>query len=256
MVLDTFMFYNELDMLEFRLMELDHVVDKFIIVESTKTFVGNDKPLYFENNKKRFEKYLHKIHHVVLSNSPPWKECSTWARESHQRIATGEVLKYLSLKDDDIIIAGDVDEIPDSNEISKFKIHGLPFNVLTMLMQTYYFNFNHKIAAYSGYDIESKRNYHRTVACKVFTYGAFKELGLSVQKLRTHYTKYNRLWERGGWHLTFFMSDDLIKNKMENYSHTEFEGDINNLVNQKGMDFHKIKIEDNNYLPNNYKYWL
>ena len=22
------------------------------------------------------------------------------------------------------------------------------------------------------------------------------------------------------------------------------------------IDFHKIKIEDNNYLPNNYKYWL
>ena len=124
------------------------------------------------------------------------------------------------------------------------------------MQQTYYFNFNHKLAAYSGYDIESKRNYHRTVACKIFTYKAFKEIGFSVQKLRTHYIKYNRLWERGGWHLTFFMPDDLIKNKMENYSHTEFNGDINNLVNQKGIEFHKIKPEDNNYLPNNYKYWL
>ena len=118
MVIDTFMFYNELDMLEFRLKELNSVVDKFVLVESTKTFVGNDKPLYFEENKSLFKKYLHKIHYVVLSNNP---NGNAWAREVNQRIATGEVLKYLNLNDKDIIIAGDIDEIPDANEIAKFK---------------------------------------------------------------------------------------------------------------------------------------
>ena len=48
MIIDTILFYNELDMLEFRLMELDSVVDKFVIVEATKTFSGNKKPLYFD----------------------------------------------------------------------------------------------------------------------------------------------------------------------------------------------------------------
>ena len=43
---------------------------------------------------------------------------------------------------------------------------------------------------------------------------------------------------------------------MENYSHAEFNGDINNLLKERGVEFHKIKPEDNNYLPNNYKYWL
>ena len=46
MIIDTFMFYNELDMLEFRLKELNSVVDKFVIVEATQTFVGNKKKLY------------------------------------------------------------------------------------------------------------------------------------------------------------------------------------------------------------------
>ena len=129
MIIDTFMFYNELDMLEFRLKELNSVVDKFILVESTKTFVGNNKPLYFEENKLLFKKYLHKIHHVVLSSNPIG---NAWARETHQRIATGQALKYLNLNDDDIIIAGDVDEIPDANELIKFKNNGLPFPLLTL----------------------------------------------------------------------------------------------------------------------------
>ena len=38
-VIDCFIFNSELDMLEFRLMELDDVVDIFILVESTKNIL-------------------------------------------------------------------------------------------------------------------------------------------------------------------------------------------------------------------------
>ena len=40
-IVDSFIFYNELDMLEFRLTELNDVVDYFVIVEATHTFSGN-----------------------------------------------------------------------------------------------------------------------------------------------------------------------------------------------------------------------
>ncbi len=36
-VIDCFIFYNELDMLKFRLNELNDIVDYFVIVECTKT---------------------------------------------------------------------------------------------------------------------------------------------------------------------------------------------------------------------------
>ena len=68
------------------------------------------------------------------------------------------------------------DEIPDVNEILKFKKQGLPFELITLLQQTYYYNFDHKLKAHSGYDISSNRKYHRTVACKVFTFEAFKKI--------------------------------------------------------------------------------
>ena len=84
-VLDTFIFYNELEMLEFRLTELDPVVDRFVICESKLTFAGNVKPLYFQNNKARFKKWLPKINHVIIENEPNAKDA--WERERIQRNA-------------------------------------------------------------------------------------------------------------------------------------------------------------------------
>lgn len=57
MVYDCFPFFNELDVLEIRLNVLDEVVDKFVIVEMSKTHTGRDKPFYFEQNKERFKKF-------------------------------------------------------------------------------------------------------------------------------------------------------------------------------------------------------
>ena len=51
-IFDTFIFFNELDLLTLRFNALDDVVDKFVLVESTKTFQGKNKPLFFNENKK------------------------------------------------------------------------------------------------------------------------------------------------------------------------------------------------------------
>jgi beta-1,4-mannosyl-glycoprotein beta-1,4-N-acetylglucosaminyltransferase len=48
MIADGFTFYNELDMLLYRLSVLDDIVDYFIILEATKTHAGKDKILYYE----------------------------------------------------------------------------------------------------------------------------------------------------------------------------------------------------------------
>jgi beta-1,4-mannosyl-glycoprotein beta-1,4-N-acetylglucosaminyltransferase len=46
-IFDVISFYNELDLLEVRLNILDEHVDYFVLVESRKTFFGDDKPLYY-----------------------------------------------------------------------------------------------------------------------------------------------------------------------------------------------------------------
>ena len=44
-IIDCFIFYNELDLLFYRLSVLNNVVDYFVLVEATKTHAGNDKIL-------------------------------------------------------------------------------------------------------------------------------------------------------------------------------------------------------------------
>ena len=49
MVYDCFTFYNEKMMLDIRLNSLKDVVDKFVLVESTHTFSGQKKKLFYVN---------------------------------------------------------------------------------------------------------------------------------------------------------------------------------------------------------------
>jgi len=56
-LIDGFVFYNELGLLKYRLDTLYEIVDNFILVESTKTFSGNSKELFYEKNKGLYEKY-------------------------------------------------------------------------------------------------------------------------------------------------------------------------------------------------------
>ena len=47
-VIDSFIFFNEINMLKLRLNYLNDVVDYFLISESNYTFSGNPKPYYLD----------------------------------------------------------------------------------------------------------------------------------------------------------------------------------------------------------------
>ena len=66
MIYDCFPFFNELELLEVRLHELDGLVDKFVLVEATRTFAGHPKSLYFAQNRGRFSAFDNKIIHVIV----------------------------------------------------------------------------------------------------------------------------------------------------------------------------------------------
>ena len=54
-VFDTFIFNDEVELLEIRLNILDQAVDKFVIVESSTDFFGNPKPFYFDLNQINYK---------------------------------------------------------------------------------------------------------------------------------------------------------------------------------------------------------
>lgn len=112
MIFDCFPFFNELDLLEIRMHELDEVVDYFVIAESEKTHQGNAKPLYFKENMERFKMFENKIvYGNVLIN-----EADPWGREREQRDLIFSLIKDKA-KSKDIIVLSDMDEIPRAEKI-------------------------------------------------------------------------------------------------------------------------------------------
>ena len=115
-VYDCFCFYNEFEILKIRLEELWDSVDYFVLVESIETQRGKPKPLYFEENKELFQKYLSKIIHVTVEERHP--EFGLWEREWYQRNCISRGLTHCLPTD--IIIISDVDEIPRRSQFSSF----------------------------------------------------------------------------------------------------------------------------------------
>ena len=118
MIVDTFPFFNELDLLEIRLQHLWNIVDKFVLVEAAKTQSLIDKPFYFEENRSRFSPYLDKIVHVKI----PAEDCpnnagNLWRMENFQLNCVRRGTDSLDLKDDDIVIVNAVDEIPKTEAL-------------------------------------------------------------------------------------------------------------------------------------------
>jgi hypothetical protein len=117
-IVDCFMFglEYELDLLEIRLEYLDPIVDHFVLVEARFTQLGNKKELYFEKNKQRFSKYLHKIVHVIV-DSPISTMYGSWDNEHYQRNNIRVGLDRLDLNRNDIVMISDLDEIPNHEAI-------------------------------------------------------------------------------------------------------------------------------------------
>ncbi len=117
MVIDCVPFFNEVDILNLRLHILNPYVDKFIIEESTMTFSGEPKELCFEKNKELYKDFLDKITYVVVRDTP--KVAVTHERDYFQKNRLIEGLKEVGATEDDVIIFGDVDEIPNTDKLQE-----------------------------------------------------------------------------------------------------------------------------------------
>ena len=105
-IYDTFTFFREYELLEWRLKMLYDWVDCFVIVEGNRTFQNAPKPFYFLQAQERYAAYADKIRYVPIKDAMPYT--SNWSIEIYQRNAIKEAL--YDAKPEDIIALSDVDE--------------------------------------------------------------------------------------------------------------------------------------------------
>jgi len=244
-LVDTFLFYNETKLLEYRLNLLKDIVDHFIVVESTHTFKGQPKKLFFD---KSFLKNYNIVHIVVedlpFLNNPNNNE--VWKNEKHQRNCIIRGLEKIKLEGPDYFIISDVDEIPDPKTLLEIKKNNT-ITIGQLEQDLYYYNMNNRKNLLWYYP-------------KILRYSYFCSINLDIHSIRLC-LDYEKI-KKGGWHLSYFGDPEFISNKIKNFSHQEFNlpdftdiGKITTRIQNKQDIFDRaepILPPNKDYLPPNF----
>jgi beta-1,4-mannosyl-glycoprotein beta-1,4-N-acetylglucosaminyltransferase len=279
-IVDCFIFYNELDMLEYRLSIMYPFVDAFVLVESTRTHKGTLKPLYYQENRERFSAYADKMVHIVMDDllAEPNIDYNLntgeqWVNERHQRdgitlgidsLATGKLGWKWGEKD--ILLISDVDEIVDVTKLEFLsKVLDLPEiqGLLAIPMDMYYYNLKHKLREIWTHAKAIHYSKYLKLPWVESSYSGMKKVRNLSEGVRLS-TCYSILGVYG-WHLSYFGNAEMISNKLKEFGHQEYNTSIfTNVDNireriekgvdilgrpQSSFDFEKIELSENPYLP-------
>jgi beta-1,4-mannosyl-glycoprotein beta-1,4-N-acetylglucosaminyltransferase len=197
-IIDATIFHSELEMLEIRLHVLAPAVDRFVIVESDRTFSGKPKPYVLADHLDAFSQFP--IWYRQISQT---LDGNAWDREEEQRDALRRVAEPFA--DDDKIILSDVDEIPAPNVVRDL----ITQHPTRLGMRNFYFYLNAESPdPWMGGTIVTTGKYAR---------------GKSWHWLRNR--PYTDPVANGGWHFGSCLSPDRVVEKLGAFSHTEFDND-------------------------------
>lgn len=112
MIWDTTMVNQEIDMALCRIVELEPVPDLVhVFVEADVDHQGHPKPYWFSEHRERFAEWGDRVRIVRATNLPNVEDYpDPWSREHGQREWTAVGIDGCA--DDDVILHGDLDEIP------------------------------------------------------------------------------------------------------------------------------------------------
>lgn len=211
-IYDCFTFFNEFELLEIRLNELNDVVDYFVLVEMDETFQGDFKPLHFGQNQHRFEKFLHKILYVPVTDRVEVHD-NTWEREKFQRDQIARALK--NCHDQDIILISDLDEVISHQAIPRI-LEGLKDHHIVAC----------QIAFYVYFFLNAKEKNNGGIRPLAMRYRQLKKK--SIDDLRKRYIFHipspplhpPHIVYNTGWHFSSMGGLARFIQKLDSWSHT------------------------------------
>lgn len=244
MIIDCFPFFNEVDLLEIRLQEHNTIVDKFIIVEADKTHAGNSKPFNYEINKEKFKKFEDKIIYLKLFydqyNLPATNLNLGFGSEEickkdafQKDFARLFLLQNNILKDNDVIIFSDLDEIIDSSKINDIIKNVNEHEIVKCMQKTCVFKFNLVLQDYdvTGFD-----------GAKIGLWKYMKNINWMDLRLNRGKEQYKM---KCGWHFTYLSKDsNNVLYKLKNYSHCNEFKNIKNSNDAISAVLKNVRIND------------
>lgn len=224
-IYDCFAFFNEMDLLELRLRELWDTVDHFVLVEATRTFQKQPKPLFFQENRARFKEFESKIIHIVVDKYPTFwtkfRPVTTWHYDNHQKEGILQGLKGAA--PDDLIIVSDLDEIPLPEKIRECA--NRPGIRVFEQFQSYYF-LNYvctRIHDYGGKAVAQRNRdgfgrWRGSVMLEKKLISTIKD----TRNFRDEEGPHIQVIRDGGWHFSYMGGIEKIIYKIQSWTHAEY----------------------------------
>jgi len=237
LLLDAFLFYNELDLLKARLEYLGPTVDHFVISEANIDFAGREKAFLLNPIVLATLPFSEKIiYHQEMINlrSLPWlikrlryrkrKNRLLWKIQDAQRNSTLKALAQF--QPSDIVIFSDLDEFPSPSALQEGRdLLANPKameNLIAYSCDQTFFYYNLQNAAPDD-------QFYGSIFCNL---GTFRKL--LPHKLRSIKDSLLHI-ANGGWHFSYFMDEEKILNKIKAVS------DVENLSAYKNLSTSEIR---------------
>ena len=256
-IYDCFMFFDEEMLLDLRLNIMDKYVDKFIITEATYLHNGKPKKLLFDINK--FSKFKDKIIYIVVDKNPPdllkinkdedqdnidsKENSNAYRRHIFQLEETNKGIS--NAEDNDLIIVGDLDEIPN---LEKINFDLIKEKLIFFEQKMFYYKFNLYYKMLPWYGTKACRKKH-LISTKWLQWIKNKKYPIWRLDILFSKKKYHDIHfvTNGGWHFTNMKSAEDIEKKLKSFAHyKDFENselklnDLKKLVKEKKVMYNHM----------------
>jgi beta-1,4-mannosyl-glycoprotein beta-1,4-N-acetylglucosaminyltransferase len=237
-IIDTFLFFNEIEMLKVRLEYLGPHVDYFVIAEADTDFSGVKKNFFLNNEKIKTLPYSEKIIYLqkkinLLSPGWLWKKIKYCTRQSRflwqiQNEQRNSILSGLKkFKDSDLVIFGDLDEIPSESALDFIKKmvsnpHIHPSWAMSCDQLFYYYHIN---------NCSINEKWYGSIVTQLSFIKKKKPNKIRGMRDRLEHIS------NGGWHLSYFMNAEQVLKKINAIA------DVEKISEYKKLSIEEIQVK-------------
>jgi beta-1,4-mannosyl-glycoprotein beta-1,4-N-acetylglucosaminyltransferase len=208
MIVDCVLYNGEAECFEIRLNELGGVVDRHVVVEGSHTFTGHNKQMVYSHDSTAWvelgRRILYMGYPLLASTFDPWQQ------EAATRNFILDALDVLKPAADDIILIGDVDEIPSAAAVLA-AVEQARTGVQVAFDQTL-----------CTYYVNNQCVNMRWRGTQAVRYDYLKSV--TPQGVRDYRNGTPYFVENGGWHFSSLVLDDPVGRmtaKIQAFSHQE-----------------------------------
>lgn len=252
--------------MKIRINILSEYVDEFIIIEADSTYSGQSKPFFSHDALLAMPEFIEKVNVHKVVNIPSYLD--SWGKENYQRDHVSQLLQS-KLEPEDILIFGDVDEIPNPTALQNalIEIDKTKKRIGHFAQDMFYYYINNKEV--SGTFLSSSGEYkwvwpRKWLGTNVSKWSYARDFKPSEMRLPFHKKNGWRIRD-GGWHFSYIggekdmTTENRIRKKIQSYSHQEYNTEffLSNISKSlsKGHDLFGRKrsrfrlLKDYSYLP-------